>query len=564
MGELANKIRAKYPGSYDSIPDAELESKIIAKYPGVYDHLAGDLTDQRDPFDYSPQETEVMRRKFVSDTGTLGQRAKEYIPSRQTVANYSRPVLQAAGTVIGGIAGAAGGGTAGLAGGPAAPGTVPYGAIIGGIAGAGGGYAIGNKAADLIAGESAPIKDQAIQSLNDFKTGAEMEMGGQLTGRLLNAGLTKLANSQTLNNIVRKGIEKGIRPSIEGNRTAPQQQKYMGNAVSAVKSIVANKENLQLTDEFGETIKTLPQNLKQFGQAIDQTKRNIFTQYNTMAQQAGEVGANVDLRPISNELVKASNDKVLNTMAPATAKYAAERAQALSKVGQFTADEAQNAIAIANQSLEAFYKNPGYDTASKAYVDALVVNRLRNSLDSVIEGVSGPGYQDLKRQYGALKAIEKDVNRRSIVDARRNDKGLIDFSDIFSGSEMVRGVLSMNPSTVAAGGTAKLIARLYKLKNDPNRIVKGMFDKVGKRLPPSTPTEVSEVPPVLPTEKPFQYGGAVNTLNNPVGVPTFFDKTIGTNIPVSNSDAVHQLNNLSAGPERYFDKTIGAWTTRSQ
>jgi hypothetical protein len=33
MGDLANKIRAKYPGSYDDMDDAALEAKILAKYP---------------------------------------------------------------------------------------------------------------------------------------------------------------------------------------------------------------------------------------------------------------------------------------------------------------------------------------------------------------------------------------------------------------------------------------------------------------------------------------------------------------------------------------------------
>lgn len=506
----------------------------------------GTLPEARDPFSYSPEETEAMRRKFVSDTGTMSQRAKEYIPSRQTVANYARPALQAVGTVGGGILGTA-----------AEPGA-------GTLLGAGLGYAIGNNAANMIEGKKSTFVQSAKESLNDFMTGAEMEVGGQLTGKLIESGLARLARSQSVNNLIRKGIEKGVRPGVENNRTAPQQQKYMENAQNAVKSIIQNKENLQLTDEFGDAVKTLPQNLKQFGQAIDQTKRNIFTQYDAMAQQAGEAGAKVDLRPISSELVKASNDKVLKTMAPGTANYAAERAQMLNNVGSFTAEEAQNAIAVANQSLEAFYKNPSYDTASRAYVDSLVVNKLRSSLDSVIESVSGPGYQDLKRQYGALKAIEKDVNRRAIVDARRNDKGLIDFSDIFSGSEMVRGILSMNPSTVAAGGTAKIIARLYKLRNDPNRIIKGMFDKVDKALPESAPAQIPEVPPSIPTGKPFQYGGAVNTANLPRGAATMFDNTIGANVPVSNSDAIRQLNNLSNGPERYFDKSLGAWTTRRQ
>lgn len=36
---LAQLVRAKYPGVYDSLSDADLEAKVKAKYPGVYDHL---------------------------------------------------------------------------------------------------------------------------------------------------------------------------------------------------------------------------------------------------------------------------------------------------------------------------------------------------------------------------------------------------------------------------------------------------------------------------------------------------------------------------------------------
>lgn len=36
---LAQRIKAKYPGQYDDLPDAELEAKVIAKYPGVYDDV---------------------------------------------------------------------------------------------------------------------------------------------------------------------------------------------------------------------------------------------------------------------------------------------------------------------------------------------------------------------------------------------------------------------------------------------------------------------------------------------------------------------------------------------
>jgi len=63
MGELASKIRAKYPGAYDSLPDGELESKIIAKYPGVYDHLAGG-TDKPAAPQQTPQE---YTKQLVND-----------------------------------------------------------------------------------------------------------------------------------------------------------------------------------------------------------------------------------------------------------------------------------------------------------------------------------------------------------------------------------------------------------------------------------------------------------------------------------------------------------------
>lgn len=481
-------------------------------------------------------------------------------PLRQTLANYARPVLEGVGAAGGAILGAGGGGLAGLAGGPAAPGTVPYGAIAGGVAGAGLGYAAGSTLADIVAGKPAP---KPGETAGKIMTGAEMEMGGQLTGALLNAGLTKLAKNKTISNIIEKGIEKGIRPSIEGNRTSAQQKQYMDKAKSAVKSIVQNKENLQLTDEFGEPVKALPKTLKQFGQAIDQTKGRIFDQYDAMATQAGEAGAKVDLRPISKELLGVSNDKVLNTMSPSTASYAAERAAVLNKVGTFSTKEAQDAVAIANQSLEAFYKNPSYDTASKAYVDSLVVNHLRKGLDTAIESLQGPGYQQLKNEYGALKAIEKDVNRRAIVDARRNNKGLIDFSDIFSGSEVVRGILTMNPATVGTGVTAKVIASLYKLKNDPNRIVKGMFDKVGKMLPQSVATESAPILPPPAAQMPYQYGGAVNTGNLPQGPQTLYDMSIGARIPTSQG-SLRNPSNFAQGPQTYFDKTIGARTLRKQ
>ena len=110
----------------------------------------------------------------------------------------------------------------------------------------------------------------------------------------------------------------------------------------------------------------------------------------------------------------------------------------------------------------------------------MVVNNLRKELDNVITGASGEGYQELKRSYGALKAVEKEVTHRAIVDARKNVQGLIDFTDIFTSGELVSGLATMNPAVIGKGVFMRGVKELYKAMNDPNRIVKNMFTDVDK------------------------------------------------------------------------------------
>ena len=288
---------------------------------------------------------------------------------------------------------------------------------------------------------------------------------------------------KALEKTIIKGVEKGIRLSVVGKKSAPLMQAYFDKAKSAVQKIVANKDNLILTNKFGEPLKgELPKSLKQFSQAINQTKTAVFEQYDAMAKEAGKSGAIVKLTPIKNELDIVINNPVLQDIAPDTIKYAKQRADSLAKRSIYTTTEAQEAITKLNNSLDIFYANPTYDTASKAYIDSLIANNLRKNLDAVIEGLQGKGYQELKNSYGALKTIEKDVTHRAIREGRKRVKGLLDFSDVFSGAYAVHGMITMNPAVIGAAGAAKGIAKLYIHLNDPNRIVKSMFEKTEKLL----------------------------------------------------------------------------------
>ncbi|QWV97463.1 hypothetical protein KP005_19345 [Geomonas nitrogeniifigens] len=301
------------------------------------------------------------------------------------------------------------------------------------------------------------------------------------------AGLKPVPNAAKLNAELDRSYTKAIRPSVTGNRTSAQANGYAENARTAVKEIVLNRDKLNLVDEMGEPVDGLPHNLQQFRSAIDQTKRNIWGKVEAINSEAGKAGAEVPLRSAVDELNALADKPVYRTMAPDTVRYATDRARALDEQGSFSVGDAQDAITMANQSLQNFYRNPSADTASRAYVDSLIANHLRANLDTALETATGSqAAAPLRKAYAALKAIEKDVNRRATVDARKNDRGLVDFSDIMTAGELVKAMATLNPAGMAKAGAMAAVKSLIKRANDPNHHVRKVFkagDALVKKFP---------------------------------------------------------------------------------
>ena len=285
-----------------------------------------------------------------------------------------------------------------------------------------------------------------------------------------------------MNKAIDTGVNKAVRPSVIKKETHSQVVRYRNQARTAIREIVDNKDNLNIVDATGVKVEGLPKTLDQFSQAIEQTKRVIFEEYDALAKRTGKVGVKVNLDFIAKELEPVIKNKTLRDLSPETIEYAQGRIDVLTERGFYTAVETQEAIQLLNQTLKQFYKDPSPAMKGKALVDSLIANNLRKNLDSSIRNATGKNYQALKNKYGALRTLESDVTKRSIVDARKNIKGLLDFSDVFSGYHIVRGVLSADPATVVAGGVSKTIAAMWKWRNDPNRIVKNMFGDVEKLI----------------------------------------------------------------------------------
>lgn len=341
-------------------------------------------------------------------------------------------------------------------------------------------------------------------------------LGGALKKKVVDTAESLTAQSEKqLTSSILDRFKRGIKPPLGSNATANKVAKYDQDIVSAVKTIKENKGNLKFTDDLGNLIEgQAPESLQQFSDAVEQTKKSIFGKYDALSKEAGEAGVKIDVAPIGDQLDTVINNKALALTNPKAVAYATELKQRLAATGRLDASTAQDVIQNYNKSLEAFYRNPTYDNASHAAIDSMVANNMREALDSGITGLTGQEYGALKAQYGALKTIEKDVIKASLRDARKNTKGLIDFTDIFSGGQVVNGIISLNPATISQGLAAKAISAFYKHLNDPNRAIRLLFQEADK-LP------VSKVVPRTPFLELPAADASKTYLNNGMPIKAF-------------------------------------------
>lgn len=313
-------------------------------------------------------------------------------------------------------------------------------------------------------------------------TGLTLKEGRNIlkdTGRLVESvgdqAVGKNVIDTELKSTVRSGMEKGVRPTIKGKNTAPKTDAYYDKATAAVKDIVDNKQSITLTDEAGNLVQgETPKTLYQFLDAINQRKKAIYNQYHDMAVKAGDANAAFSAQSVVSKLDDISNDFGYSE---AGRRYAAKLKNDLRNLHGQSPEVIEKRIANLNSTVGT--KADNSIVAEKAKIEVEAAKVLRDELDETIMRATGDGYKELKKSYGNLKEIEKEVANRALVDARRNTKGLFDITDIYSGAELAVGVISMNPTKIARAAAMHGIKKYTQYLNDPNRIIKNMFDEVG-------------------------------------------------------------------------------------
>ena len=287
-----------------------------------------------------------------------------------------------------------------------------------------------------------------------------------------------------INKKIGSNIQKIIKPALKGMDSRSARQSLLNKNIQGVREIAARKDNLKFTDVDGNIVEgKLPRTMDEHAQAIDQVKADIYNQYNSLAQQAGEAGARVNLNGVKKALVDITLDDHMKRWQPDMVKRANEILDtSLKGLDDMTPEGVQRIIQDMNASHTEHYHTKTAESGSKSAVDAIVQNNLRRELDNMITKTTGVQYAPLKRSYGAVKSMEKSLNRRIAQEAKKADKGLIDFGDVYTVGQLVRSIGRADPAAGAAGITQSLMLRALERVKSGDARVKKMFDGLDEMI----------------------------------------------------------------------------------
>lgn len=273
---------------------------------------------------------------------------------------------------------------------------------------------------------------------------------------------------------------RSVLPRGGGRGNIGQVTGYEGEVLRGVDKLVENRPNLTLKTPQGVELPagTAPRTMRQFDDAIDQTKTALFEKWNPMAAQAGEAGLRIDLAPVSAELRALAQKPEVALSNPGVVSQLENFATLYEGQGLVTPLEAQNTIKNINARLTSFYDKGEAASGAPAMVLEPVARLLRKQLDEGIEATVGPGWQELRRDYGALSAIERDVTKAvERIAKAAPTTGIGKLADFVASMEFIHAIGTLNPQALARAVGAKTAGELHRFFNNPNRMVAKLFDK---------------------------------------------------------------------------------------
>lgn len=297
-------------------------------------------------------------------------------------------------------------------------------------------------------------------------------------------------------------IDRSIKfRSIKWNKSVTSQKKKYDDTISWLKSIIYNKDNINITDSEWNISSKLPENFSEAIQALDQTKESIYNHYNNIMKEKWAT-IELDLNPLIDELNKLKNDKIVQYEGKWLLDYIDEKINTINQWWwKMPATEAQKFKQWINNKLKSFYKEPNFNEVWRVIIDTLVNSFFGKSLyDSIWEE-----YTWIKKKYWELANVEQDIIHRANIIKNKNQFQIYDLINIWNAWDVISAIAKIGKwwsiPTAVRWMFQGLLTEFAKKMNNPDNNLKKLFIKLNDiveqekwETPTETPTETPEPP----------------------------------------------------------------------
>lgn len=273
-----------------------------------------------------------------------------------------------------------------------------------------------------------------------------------------------------------KGIQKGISPGIEDSLM--RAIKPAKNNTGFVDALKTSLPDLQETAQIsGKKI----QNIDDLEQAITETKKRVWANYADLL--GPNANATVDGNKIADAMVS-SLDKRFIAQNPEKVKGIIAKADTYRH--DITLNDAEEALQSVNNDLHAYYaKNKvAQNVAAQDPEFAYVVNEgeaLRKQLYAKLDELTGEQSAELKKRYGALSNLQKEVTPRKNVIARQNPLTLAEqVGYARAGGNVLKNLADFKFGSAVGSAIEFAVPKGIKKLNDPNFLIEKAFSTLEK------------------------------------------------------------------------------------
>jgi hypothetical protein len=311
---------------------------------------------------------------------------------------------------------------------------------------------------------------------------AEAAGGGAATGSALTTKPTVGASLRATTTgralaAANKTLIKGQPPDIlvPGAQKALSQALQLGvNVPKGQQSIATGGPRIQQLLQAGELQDLEGQPLGRIDSAGDVLAASRGAKRAVLTSLQERMGPVKDLQPDTSRIGDAMEGTITKRMErqnPAAAAQIRKQAQDW-RDGGYTLGDLEDSIVEMNDELKPWYKQAtaGENSlAPSARATLAGVRAARQLLDETMESLTGEGVADLKREYGALRDIEKGAARQYAIESRTKEGGL------WEGLSYLHAAGDIASGNLLRAGTALTVGRWLKALRSPSQLIEQSF-----------------------------------------------------------------------------------------